>query len=77
MAQFKHIHNGDVITAKGAVEDHYAANPLWVRVISPDEAEELKGAALDTALEEHGLPKSGKADEKRERLVGAPDTKEQ
>lgn len=34
-----------------------------------DPAEDLKGAALDEALEDAGLPKSGTADEKRARLV--------
>jgi hypothetical protein len=34
-----------------------------------DVAEELKGKALDQALEEAGLPKSGSADEKRARLA--------
>lgn len=33
------------------------------------DAAELKGKALDEALEEAGLPKSGTADEKRERLA--------
>jgi hypothetical protein len=33
------------------------------------EAEELKGQALDDALEAAGLPKSGTADEKRRRLA--------
>lgn len=32
-------------------------------------AEELKGAALDEALDAAGLPKSGSADEKRARLA--------
>jgi hypothetical protein len=34
-----------------------------------DDAAELKGEALDKALEEAGLPKSGTADEKRARLA--------
>ena len=34
-----------------------------------DDAEELKGEALDAALEERGLPKSGTADEKRQRVA--------
>lgn len=33
------------------------------------EAEELKGKALDAALEDAGLSKSGTADEKRDRLA--------
>lgn len=49
-------------------------------VTSTDEqtsAEDLKGQALDKALEDAGLPKTGTADEKRERLareVGDGDT---
>lgn len=34
-------------------------------------AEDLKGAALDKALEDAGLPKTGTADEKRERIAEA------
>lgn len=34
-----------------------------------EETEELKGAALDEALEAAGLPKTGTADEKRARLA--------
>lgn len=37
--------------------------------VAVTEASELKGAALDEALEAEGLPKSGTADEKRARLA--------
>lgn len=48
-----------------------AANPASADPTpeSPDAALELKGAALDEALEEAGLSKSGTADEKRQRLA--------
>ena len=36
-----------------------------------EEAERLKGEALDEALKEKGLPRTGKADEKRARLAEA------
>lgn len=50
----------------------------WEPVEAP--ADELKGAALDDALEAAGLPKSGTADEKRARLAehqGTTDTNEE
>lgn len=37
--------------------------------ITVEEARELKGEALDDALEARGLPRTGSADEKRERLA--------
>lgn len=40
-------------------------DPAW----EVQEPEELKGAALDQALEDAGLSKSGSADEKRARLA--------
>jgi hypothetical protein len=39
-----------------------------------DEPEELKGQALDDALEAAGLSKSGTADEKRQRLADQADS---
>lgn len=42
--------------------------PLPPRPVAPP-AEELKGAALDDALDAAGLPKTGSADEKRARLA--------
>ena len=39
-----------------------------------DEAERLKGEALNEALKEKGLPRTGKADEKRARLAEAETT---
>lgn len=50
------------------------------RPLGPREAAEsssdLKGAALDEALEQAGLPKTGSADEKRARLAAHNDTTE-
>lgn len=40
-------------------------DPAW----EVQDPEELKGEALDAALEDAGLPKSGSADEKRARLA--------
>lgn len=39
------------------------------RVLSEEESLALKGKALDEALDAAGLPKTGSADEKRERLA--------
>lgn len=39
------------------------------RILSEDEVTALKGQALDRALEDAGLSKSGSADEKRARLA--------
>lgn len=60
----------DVISVPGILADWMDRNPEWERIPEPTPpAEELKGAELDEALEEAGLPKSGKADEKRARLA--------
>ncbi|GAA2037374.1 hypothetical protein GCM10009740_31470 [Terrabacter terrae] len=56
----------DVLQDMGAKANPETANPDGE---TPDEALELKGAALDEALEEAGLSKSGTADEKRARLA--------
>lgn len=73
----------DVVTANGATAD-FLLRRGYTRVgpaphvrtprplpdpVSPAEAAELKGAALDDALKAAGLPTSGKADEKRDRLA--------
>jgi hypothetical protein len=54
----------------------YSSQRGWERIYTEDEkaalveeAAELKGPDLDEALEKKGLPKSGKADEKRARLA--------
>lgn len=66
---YRHVRNSDVIQVFGPVADFYSHHPDWERVISEEEAAELKGASLDEALEEAGLSKSGRADEKRARLA--------
>lgn len=45
--------------------DPYDSQP----VLTPDEVEALKGKALEAALEDAGLPRTGTADEKRDRLA--------
>lgn len=45
-----------------------SGRPLRARQVAPP-ASELKGQALDDALEAAGLPKTGSADEKRARLA--------
>lgn len=42
----------------------------WSGIEAPDTSE-LRGKALDEALKEHGLPTTGTADEKRDRLAEA------
>lgn len=59
----------------GAVQS--ASNPAVVRFLEsrgyqpadPQAAADLKGADLDAALEQAELPKTGTADEKRQRLA--------
>lgn len=63
---------GDVVTVPDELTRLYDSRPDWERADpSGDPVEEvnLKGAALDEALEDAGLPKSGSADEKRARLT--------
>lgn len=73
MPLFRNTRTGDVITAEGPVATMYGRRPDWEEYVAPESAdtpdEELKGAALDQALEDAGLPKSGSADEKRARLA--------
>ena len=52
---------------RDAAREHAEA----LAALDPDAAGELKGAALDEALEAAGLPKSGSADDKRARLAEA------
>lgn len=62
---------------EGAVEDgtlaYFQQAGYAVETVGGDtdevDASELKGAALDQALEDAGLPTTGKADEKRARLA--------
>ncbi|WP_076260866.1 hypothetical protein [Intrasporangium flavum] len=56
----------EVLADIGAKANPDSADPTGE---TPDEALELKGAALDQALEEAGLSKTGTADEKRARLA--------
>lgn len=68
---------GDVHTVDESLEDYYRKQG-WVpeptqadldAIAAEAEAQRLKGAALDAALEEAGLPRTGSADEKRQRLA--------
>lgn len=76
--KLKNRASGDVISVEPILVDYYQAQGTWEQVLDPTEAEKvaeilaasnLRGEALDEALEEHDLPKSGKADEKRKLLV--------
>lgn len=57
----------DWLAARDADAEHVAA----LAELDADQAGELKGAALDEALDAAGLSKSGSADEKRARLAEA------
>jgi hypothetical protein len=67
MPELRHS-NGDVIAVPDQLVEYYERQG-WERKFTPAEVENLKGAELNQALVEHGLPKSGKADEKRARLA--------
>lgn len=69
--QFRNIINGDVHTVDpdNPIGDYFGRSLDWEQIITEDDAADLKGEALDAALEDHDLPKTGKADEKRKRLV--------
>jgi hypothetical protein len=58
----------DRIQAQKAVLDEQAA-ALEADASTPDDPSELKGKALDDALDANGLSKDGTADEKRARLA--------
>ncbi len=68
---------GDVNTVDESLVGYYQQQGWTVEPTAADlaaiaaeaEAQQLKGAALDEALEEAGLPKTGTADEKRQRLA--------
>lgn len=66
MATFKHPVTGDVKVATGANET-WLTGRGFVKVAN--EGGDLKGTALDEALDAAGLPKTGSADEKRARLA--------
>jgi hypothetical protein len=57
----------DYYRQQGWTEEPTAAQ--LAAVAAEAEAQQLKGAALDAALEEAGLSKAGSADEKRQRLA--------
>jgi hypothetical protein len=63
--------NGDVRVVPDALEQRYADRGFEVTARSekPAASGELKGKALDEALDAAGLPKTGSADDKRARLA--------
>lgn len=62
--------NGDVRVVPDALEQRYADRGFEVAARSEKPAGgELKGKALDEALDAAGLAKTGSADEKRARLA--------
>ena len=69
MGLYKNTRTGDVVTVPPALEAKYDASHIWEHQPHPNDPQELRGAALDAALEEAGLPKTGSADEKRARYA--------
>jgi hypothetical protein len=73
--QFHRPSTGDTRSVPDVLAPNYEANPAWKPGPMPDRnagtATELKGAALDEALEAAGLSRAGTADEKRARLAEA------
>ena len=67
MARFRNPANGDVVTVPDVLVAKYEKRDHERLPDGP--AEELRGEALDQALTDAGLSKSGTADEKRARLA--------
>lgn len=63
----KHPDSGDVRRVPDVLVDKYEARGFEAQ--AEPSASELKGAALDEALETAGLPKSGSVADKRARLA--------
>lgn len=70
--QFHRASTGDTVTVPDELAAKYEANPAWEAGPGPastSNVDQVKGAALDAALDAAGLPKTGSADEKRARLA--------
>ncbi len=67
MPRFLNPHNGDVVTVPDVLVARYEADGH--ERLPDGSPDELRGAALDDALEAADLSKSGTADEKRARLT--------
>jgi len=59
-----------VITAEGALADVYRRDPQYVEVLAPEQVEAMKGAELDVALAQRGLPTGGRVAQRKARLRG-------
>lgn len=70
MGLYRNTQTGDIYTAHGAHADWLLnqGEGLWVEVEINDPGE-LKGAELNKALDDAGLPKSGKVADKQARLA--------
>lgn len=69
MTMFVHPVSGQVQTAHSPAVESFLRTRGYELHATPEDAADLKGAALDEALEVAGLVKSGSAGEKRARLV--------
>jgi hypothetical protein len=74
MPEIRHP-NGDVTAVPDQLVEYYERQGCE-RILTPQEIENLKGAKLDQALADKGLPTTGLADEKRELIADAQQTKE-
>lgn len=68
---FYRASTGDTVTVPDVLVAKYEADPLWepVQTSASAAVADLKGKALDAALDDAGLPKTGNAEEKRARLA--------
>lgn len=69
MGLLKHKHTGAIRSASGPAADFLRNKGTWEDFTPPSDAAELKGKDLAAALDEAGLPKTGSADEQRQRLA--------
>lgn len=69
MTIFIHPDSGQVQTAHSPAVESFLRSRGYELHATAEDAADLKGAALDEALDEADLSKSGTADEKRTRLA--------
>lgn len=69
MGLYRNTQTGDVHAAFGATGDWLMNQGGLYEEIEVNDPDELKGKALDAALKDAGLPKTGDVDAKRARLT--------
>ncbi len=65
---FRHPETGQIRHSSSEATERFLTSRGYTPHTTPTEGGELKGQALDNALDEADLPKTGTADEKRARL---------